>query len=372
MRETILDGHVAQPSQPLRCGKGWCELRLSVRLALLILALQTASLTGKELIAPVLPGGITDSAGRTGFLSGPGGTLEAVDLLTGDVLWTADARKPLFAYGERLYALTTDGTRTRVRTFDIANRGERVFESDPLTLPDWVKAFDGHGLSFKVRCRIDKGELMLSWEARLPREDRQAAGSASVNLRSGEVKTTAAEVALGNPVRSFARELEKLTVRWQGVSGKELKALVLEQETEQQRFVLHSWDLNTGKANPPRELIVGRRLTMLPTVDERYLFLRDGDASPVLKPEAAAASSGWSIVSTATDEVVARAPYEPGTQAVGLIGPRVYVMLSGPIRGPISRTFMHPRSLRAIDLKTGKKLWERPIEGKSVTPPARV
>jgi hypothetical protein len=338
-------------------------MRLSARLALLFITARPAALPAEEISAPLLPCGIADPAGRTGFLLGASGKIDAVDLVTGEVLWSADARRPLFAAGERLYALTADGQRPRLRAFDLANRGERVFESQPLTLPEWASILDGPDRFFAVRCRLEKADVVLSWDARQPRSGREAVGTMRVSLPSGDVTTMPPELPASDPARHFARELETLAVRWHGVSGSDFKALVLERDVERQKLVLRSWDRTTGVANAPRELFTGRRLNVLPTVDERFLFLRDAAAG------VEASTPGWSIFSVATGDLVARAPFEPGTQAAALIGSRVYFLLSGPIRGPIHRTFVHPRSLRAVDLKTGKTLWERAVEGKIVTPP---
>src|SRR5205823_4768852 len=53
----------------------------------------------------LLPCGVADAAGRTGYLSNPGGGIDAVDLLTGDLLWKSDeAQRPLLVVGGRLYA----------------------------------------------------------------------------------------------------------------------------------------------------------------------------------------------------------------------------------------------------------------------------
>ncbi len=149
--------------------------------------------------APVLPGGITDPAGRIGFLLNPAGAIDAVDLVTGEVLWTADGRRPLFAFGERLYALTAEGNHPHVRAFDLNNRGARVFESDALTLPEGASVLDGPDRSFTVRCQLEKGELLLSWETRQQRESRNATGMAHIDLRSAQVTTAAAEPAPADP-----------------------------------------------------------------------------------------------------------------------------------------------------------------------------
>ena len=159
-----------------------------------------------------------------------------------------------------------------------------------------------------------------------------------VGLTSGAVTTTAPELPAPDPARNFVRELESLAARWHGVSGNEFKMLVLDQDRERERFSLRSWDLATGTANPPRELLAGRRLNVLPTMDGRFLLLRDADG-----PESGKAAS-WSVFSVATGERTARAPFEAGTQAAAVIGSRAYYLLSGPVRGPIHTTFVHPRS----------------------------
>src|SRR5262249_41940739 len=160
-------------------------------------------------------------------------------------------------------------------------------------------------------------------------------GTTRIDLRTRAANTTAAEPAPADALSNVKRELEKLTVRWHGVCGKEMKALVLEQDGERQKFVLHSWDLATARPGPPRELLTGRGLTGLPTVDGRFLCLRDPSAGPDRGDRDTSEFDGWSICSSATGELAARAPFEPGTQAIALVGPRVYVLLSGPIRGPI-------------------------------------
>jgi hypothetical protein len=39
------------------------------------------------------------------------------------------------------------------------------------------------------------------------------------------------------------------------------------------------------------------------------------------------------------------------------------------MRGSLDRPNIQPRILKAIDLSSGKKLWERPVAGKLLTPP---
>src|SRR5262245_9627806 len=92
------------------------------------------------------PGGILDPSGRTAYVAGAGGGLEALDLATGDVVWrTARAQVPLLVVGDCLYAQANEEGALRVRAFDLtrprkAKKGSApgracVLESEPVFLP---------------------------------------------------------------------------------------------------------------------------------------------------------------------------------------------------------------------------------------------
>jgi hypothetical protein len=54
---------------------------------------------------------------------------------------------------------------------------------------------------------------------------------------------------------------------------------------------------------------------------------------------------------------------------MAVLGPRVVYLVAGPIPGPLDRPFVQPRTLKGLDLKSCKVLWERPIQGKRILPP---
>jgi hypothetical protein len=345
-----------------------------------LLAVLSVPSLGAAAPALPLPCGLADPAGRTGYLSNPAGGLDAVDLVTGDLLWqTSEAQRPLLVAGDRLYAQAgVKRNRLRVLAFDAARKGEVVLESDPVVLPTWAVACDGPGRSFAARWELERDALVLRWEARAwptgPRPSPQAeaesrkhaAGVARIDLATGKV-TQSDEPPPTTP--RPPKELEKLAVRWQGVVGARTKALVLEDDGGQQKLVLRSWGAD-GVAGPSVELLAGKRLVAQATVDDRFLCVRDAFPSPDVSPEDARKRFGWSIHAVETGERKERAPFEPGTQAIALAGPRVYYLLAGPLKGPIDRPFVQPRSVVCVDLRTGRELWRRPVEGKLVTPPA--
>src|SRR4051812_44613133 len=73
-----------------------------------------------------LPLGVADVSGRTGFVQNSTGGIDALDLLTGDRLWSSDqARIPVLVVGDRLYGLLPLApNQVRVVGFDLLERGK--------------------------------------------------------------------------------------------------------------------------------------------------------------------------------------------------------------------------------------------------------
>jgi hypothetical protein len=309
----------------------------------------------------VIPGGVADPAGRNGFLANVDGGISAVDLRSGDVLWQSKAaRRPLSVTGERLYASVATGDgRLRVVGLDVTRNGEVAFESQAVIVPTSA-ARRGQTL----RWTTAKEELRLTWTdagETVPR------GGATVDLRDGHVQALSqGSPALADTVKPPV-DLSKRIIRWQGAVGRSYKALVLEETAAGQRLVLLSWDAATGEPQPERELLQGKRLHVRATVNDRFLCLRDAVPSPDQKADEHG-QHAWSVFDVRTGERVAGLPFAAGTQAVAVLGPRAYCLVAGGVPGSLGKPFVSPRMLKAVDLKTGKTLWERPAEGKRLTP----
>ena len=329
-----------------------------------------------------LPCGVTDPQGRTGFVANAAGGIDALDLATGDVLWSvSEASRPALAEDDRLFAwAAVKANRLVVRAFDRTREGRRLLETEPVALPDWVNIEEGPGRSFSTRWHLKKGRLILDWEAKAwysgahptPQAEadarRQAEGRVCFNLNAGKAETAPAEKLAAAP--PLPAELEKAVIRWQGATKDDgAAALVLDEAGDRRQLSLWSWD--SEKVNPPKELFSGKRLLVLPTLDDRFLCLRDACPSP---DQGAAPDDkqryGWSVFPVDGGERLTQVPYEPGTEAVAVVGPRLYSLVAGPLKGPLDKPFVRPRSLKAFDLKTAKPLWERPVEGKLICPPA--
>lgn len=350
--------------------------RLLVPLALVVCAL----LPGAARAAPPFPGGLLDSTGRTAYLAGPVG-IEAIDLARGERVWrSGEAHLPVLVAGDRLYALQlTPGHRFSVVALDLVSRAERVFRTEVTTLPRWVVTAERPGHSFHCTWRLAGRTLTLDWHAtaRSSGPAKQASGQVQIDLESGQVRTEDAALLTPRPSERSPAPLEKLAVRWRGQTGDQFSAVVLEQLAgpgvdpratlsgpRLQRLTLRVWDLRSGKDAPPRELLRGQRLVVLPGLEGHHLWLRDAVPYPV-DPAATSltAEHHWSVVSVFDGHLVARVPYVPGTHVATLIERRAYCLATVLARDPGAGTSARTRTLHALDLSTGKQLWQRPLGG---------
>jgi hypothetical protein len=333
----------------------------------------------------LLPGGIADDAGRTGFLASAVGGIEAIDLQTGEVLWESiEAQRPLLLVGSRLIAQAgIRRNRFRILVYEVRT-GECMRESDPVVLPGWVVTGSAPGRSFDARWRLEGNVLVCAWEAEAWYADsahptteqaeaarKQASGVARIDLDTGIVESGPAEKTETGPPPKALKELEKLAVRWQGAIGPFTAALVLEESSSGQSLVLRMWEPATGKAAEPRELLHGKRLLVQTTLDGKYLCLRDGGTRPDEKGSRTLPEQSWMLVSLDLAAPIRKVPYEAGTQTLAVVGSRLFYAVSGPVQGAIHRPLVQPRTLKAVNLESGKVLWQRPVAGKSLHPPTR-
>lgn len=388
-----------------------CTHRLCPCLALLLSLIASSAALAQDVTTVPLPCGIADAGGRTGILVNTSGGLDVIDLTTGDLLWeTKEAQQPILVLGQKLYAQArVTNNSLRVLAFDLAERGPCVYQSDPVVFPAWVSSVEAPGRSFTARWQRERNLLYLRWEAaawntagpnlfRLTgkptsktnkgrfdfasgnieslekTESRQSAsGLVSFNLESGKVEQLSDKPEIGEPTPSLPADASRLALRWQGVVNKNFTAVSLDARMDKQVVNLRVWDRISGKQAAPIELLRGYRPIVQTTLDGRFLCLRDATPSPDQKTRAddRAWQYGWTVVTPENGSLVARLPFEPGTQSVALAGNRAYFLVTGPIKGDISRPIVRPQTVKAIDIKSGKLVWERAVVGKNCFPPER-
>jgi hypothetical protein len=131
------------------------------------------------------PGGITDSAGNTGFVNLPGDEIVAVDLTTGDMRWrVAGAGRPLLAADSALLVVRRQQRRLELILLDAVN-GEVRNEIGPLPVPDWAAdQWDTSG-GFVAVAQPQGSQSQVTWRA-VKRYQGGAAPTAEVLAGAGD------------------------------------------------------------------------------------------------------------------------------------------------------------------------------------------
>lgn len=354
-------------------------------------AVPLASSEAKQKPSIRMPEGIADSEGRVGYFASSSDGIEAVDLANGKVLWhTHEAQRPLFLDGDHLLAQAgTKRNRLRILRLDVKRNGECSFESDPLVFPPWIVTGEAHGHSFVTHWHKEKHHLVLDWQAsawyagksRPTSEETQSArkhasGIARIDLRTGQIEILPPP---GEPAASAAgltappplpEQLEQKALRWQKLIGQHWKVLALEEEKGQQCLVLHSWDRQKEAEQQPQELMRGRRLLVRTTVDEQILCLREANPNPDEQVSLTQRRQpNWWLFAVQTGKLIGSIADEAGMNTLVVLDQHMFYLVPGTLRGQLDHPNVQPQLLRAVDLSTGKKIWERPVAGKLIAPP---
>jgi outer membrane protein assembly factor BamB len=360
---------------------GWLSLVLSLAGA------APLSAADKAAFRP-LPGGIADADGKYGYVTGASGAVEALDLTTGKLLWESKAAsKPLALFdGKVLAQQAVAGKANQVRVAVLAAAGGKLLmESDPVVFPDWVATGLTYGRSFASHGRIDNGDLFLVWQARAwyaggarptreieEKARKNAEGVTRVHLKTGKVEPLTPDKVPAEAGAKLPTELEKVTSRqyWNGsdwrtsafVVGDTVSALDLQiPPGGKQKMSLKRWDRKTARALDTVTLLEGKSLWPMASLDGVHVLIHQ--ALP--KEQLPGGDYAWWVFSLETGKQVAKLPYEAGTMAI--FGSRAFQVVTGPRKGP--GAWVQPRTLRALDLKTGKLVWERPVEPQRILPP---
>ena len=190
-------------------------------------------------------GVVVDTARGVAYVMAPGGSVDAVDLSRGQVIWSsAEAGRPLAVSGNRLLAQAQSRETGGLEIVSLdTERGVRMGANARIALPEGVNASidDSLGRSFDVSARIADGGAVVSW--RESRNDQalqgfvtadqvegtgatpskssliRHEGAARIEFSSGRVTALAA----GEPSAGFEAGVSRLatTRELQGVSGRQ-------------------------------------------------------------------------------------------------------------------------------------------------------
>jgi hypothetical protein len=333
--------------------------------------------------------GVIDPEQRTAFVSSPKGGIQAIRLEDGAVLWTNDelVAQPWLVAGSRLVARGE-----RLVVLDLRNDGKVLRQCDAPGYPK-VQVPDRCTVSFNLWDAQVAGDVLearwyavafidrskgrpFPFEAWTAFNRAVPVGTVKINLDTGraEVQTDqkTADVTQGLMLEAMKPEhrvpaglLEKLAPVWQQyfkdqdgritVLDGHLVGVSLTLERVGQGYLkkvdLHAWDLKTGTAAEPVELVKDSALAIanvLLTGDRRHAGVQFS-------------TSALTVYSLTDGKPVAREVKGiSNPQNAFVDGVRLYSVEPTGAGGG--------RALRAIDLKTGKVAWERPVQPVSTIP----
>jgi hypothetical protein len=355
---------------------------LSLAAVLGLAAVAGAAPLADEKSAPAsvsFPGGLASADGKRAFVTNVEGGIDALDLETGKVLWSSkDAGRPL-ALGEKLLLAQATVKPNTVRVVGLDDSGKKVFESEPIAFPDWVSVGVTYGRSFASMARVQNGSLWLRWQARAwyaggarptPETEKAARkndeGAVRVNLKSARVEMLTADRMPAEPGPKVSDEVARAATRTypDGFGPqKEVRTvgkLAVAIDQDGNKLTLRRWELASGKALDPLPLLEAPAFSWQMTSE--HLLAHKALARTSL-PEG---DYAWWVFDLATGKEVAKLPYQPGTESATVLGPRAYYVVIGA-RGPRDRS--QPRTLHALDLKSGKVIWEHKVEPRPILLP---
>ena len=200
---------------------------------------------------------------------------------------------------------------------------------------------------------------------------------ARVNLETGKIEMLDGDKAPAEPAPKLPEELAKVASHqyftgtdWKQkplIVGNTLAALAVENlPGGRQKMSLKRWDVTTAKALETVELLEGKSLWTLISPDGRYICIHQ--ALP--KEQLPEGDYAWWVFETATGKQIAQFPFEAGSTELTVLGPRAYYMVNGSRKGPPRPGLWEtPRVIKAVDLKSGKLLWERNLPPQRMIPP---
>jgi outer membrane protein assembly factor BamB len=148
------------------------------------------------------PRGVADPGAARAFVHDRAGTVLALDLATGEVLWRAGTGlRPLSVVGDLVVAARVARRNAIELVMLDARDGRELRASEPLALPDWAQASLEDTPDSTLRAEAEGGAVVVRWTARAryrggappsamvqAAAEREARGAARVDVDSGAVE----------------------------------------------------------------------------------------------------------------------------------------------------------------------------------------
>jgi hypothetical protein len=310
---------------------------------------------------------VVDPERPRAYLMAPEALIEEVDLSTGQILAaSARAAKPLLLFDSLLLAQAEprdEGEKLRLVGLN-AKDLSTTFEVE-VPLPAGVHPLidDRLGSSFHASARLDGGDVVVLWRSvrrritGTPTNEPAdiAAGWARIDPNTGQLTSS------GHGEAPFRHDELPPIVRRLVQSGAlankpcQVDDLITGAEYREEggatAVILRRWNSQTAEGLPDIKLFGGELTLRSLSADCRHILAS--------KP---AEGWLWSIYSMVTGDKVAEMHMPaPAAQFFIRNGSFFYIEAATVVRADGQLKIERPRELSAMDLKTGRRLWSRPI-----------
>ncbi len=324
----------------------------------------------------MLPGVIVDPSAERLYLMNPQGGIDALELASGKLLWTAaGAGKPLAAFSDRLAAQAepSGGSRSLPIALLSTKDGGRIDSTVSVPMPSSVmppSINDGLGISSSVDARVEHDGLLVWWKitsrtmSPIPRpvSVRTDSGAALINLQTYQATTLAPDEATAR-LRS---ETSSAKPRLNGTEGlyfapqqaaRFFVSVKPGPASADQAAVLKRWSADSGQPMPDIDLGPGYVVSSVSA--DQSLFLAVSRTS-TKGPEYL-----WSLYVIASGARVAEARLPDSAQPF-FVWHSILIYEAAPASRNVGGTLVEePLALRGLNLKTGTEIWKRPLRNTS-------
>jgi outer membrane protein assembly factor BamB len=211
------------------------------------------------------PRGVADPGAARAFVHDRAGTVLALDLATGEVLWRAGTGlRPLSVVGDLVVAARVARRNAIELVMLDARDGRELRASEPLALPDWAQASLEDTPDSTLRAEAEGGAVVVRWTARAryrggappsamvqAAAEREARGAARVDVDSGAVEAlpepAVAVASVHADAGALAAPASEPDVLEQADLGGTRFQLVVRDAGERVRTLVRAVDRGTGR-----------------------------------------------------------------------------------------------------------------------------